>query len=875
MPNTIFWKNKKKMFLTIFGMMVLAVGIGLIYAPKAEATGSSWNYLHVKIDADISDPDGMGPFSAGNRDGSCGALENCFQLWQFHGFDLPYPHGGNLASGVCRDTGSGDGICNGPPAPANYHCGIWLVEEWDTARDTVALLWTKKGNKLSKGGTSIWNDLTINNTVPSNIFLDRGLDVSDPNANTASDLCWDANIDTMVPFPIPIPPGLLFCDLSDGSWDVENTAKATYGTVDQIGGTEDKDLSDSVATTYRPDVDILCDGTKSWKTCEANSCASVVTVNDWACDGTTKVWTPCVAPQVCNITTGACEAPGVCVSDNCNNNCPAFCGPADDPDCTFLGCCGDGACGAGETNAICPGDCFCGDGVCDAGETPATCLVDCSPIAICPADTGDCDEDASTGPSGCEADLFMDENNCGHCGIKCNGICQNGVCVSPKGGVVPCGRISDNCDTSWDEKAPCNSCHSIILAKNIIDYLVEIVGLITILFIIIGGLISVTSSGGSSGLTTAKTAISKSVLGFVFVFVAWVIINVMMVIFGFIDPLGDGKWNVIDCDAPTATCSFSCGDGTVQPPEECERTETLADFQARTGGTMAEWTEMKGKCSFGCTYKCIGDPLENKIGEGCYNPIDGTGNLCQKGKYTCAVDSNTVQCINIFNNPAYSWDPDFLGFDLYDYCCVNNSAEFADGSINGVPFTIAKAAPSDIMPTGGASLACWQGVCPLDTGTSYFAPTLSGYLGGFRCDNICKNIGKICVGVGLTDPAVDSCVYIKHDEGSTPGGCDNDGKAAVSMVLPANQASTNCNAWFGMFLYSNYNNSGQHWSTGYDKYVYHCEKYSPDTYWETYSPASYDFNDVPAGSEGVCKPLPPDTCEFHGFDITETACYCL
>jgi len=593
----------------------------------------------------------------------------------------------------------------------------------------------------------------------------------------------------------------------------------------------------------------------------------------------------------------------------CNHICPAGCSVSQDPDCGCLGgnfCCGvigcdnanDSDCPSAAlcsnlscqaANSVFP--CACGTAAADAANSwccagnnnvyanQAACQTGmCTPAGICPANTGNCDMDVNTGPGGCEADLLTDVNNCGHCGVRCNGICQNGLCVEIQGGIIPCGRISDNCSTSIDERAPCNLCHIVILANNVINLLIKLAGIFALLALVVGGFLYVISAGDVSSISNAKNGITKALWGFVIILIVWILINILMVIFGFEDPFGDGRWNVINCNIPATTCSFSCGDGTVQPTEECERTETFADFQARTGGTVAEWTEMKGKCSFGCALKCLSDPLEDKIGEGCYDPVDSTGNPCQKGKYTCEVDSNTVQCINIFNNPAYSWDPDFLGFDLYDYCCDSRSAEFADGDINGAPFTIVKAAVGD-LETGATG---WMGTptCPpaaanLGTGVWCGGDPHAGFGAGmgFRCDNVCKNVGKICVGVGLTDPAVNSCIYIQHDLGSTPGGCNNDGKTAISMDLPANQASTNCKAWFSMFYYSNKNGTGLHYSTGYDKYVYYCADNDPGSYWGTFGGGYSGFNITP--NNATCRPTTPDTCGFHGFDLIETACYCL
>ncbi len=135
-------------------------------------------------------------------------------------------------------------------------------------------------------------------------------------------------------------------------------------------------------------------------------------------------------------------------------------------------------------------------------------------------------------------------------------------------GLVPCGRIVDNLDTSWNESESCKICHVVPLTKNIIDYLVGIVGLISVLFIIIAGIISSTSMGSANTLNLAKMAVSKSLYGFIFVLIAWVIVNIGMVIFGFNDPLGDGSWEKVSCDLNTVP-TF-CGDGIVNGLEKCE-----------------------------------------------------------------------------------------------------------------------------------------------------------------------------------------------------------------------------------------------------------------------------------------------------------------
>lgn len=116
------------------------------------------------------------------------------------------------------------------------------------------------------------------------------------------------------------------------------------------------------------------------------------------------------------------------------------------------------------------------------------------------------------------------------------------------GGIVPCGRLANNPETSWNDTDSCGLCHLVILASEIINFLMEIVALISVLALIIGGLIYVKTAGDASLLLLAKQNINKIFYGFVVVFVAWVIVNIAMVLFGFIDPLGDGSWKIFSCN---------------------------------------------------------------------------------------------------------------------------------------------------------------------------------------------------------------------------------------------------------------------------------------------------------------------------------------
>jgi len=440
-------------------------------------------------------------------------------------------------------------------------------------------------------------------------------------------------------------------------------------------------------------------------------------------------------------------------------------------------CCGDGSVdGAEGCDTNLPISC--------GGATPV-CLNDCTGCVAalpgCAIGTGNCDGIAA---NGCETDLFTDSANCGSCDNVCKaGSCLSGKCPPlPSGGIVPCGRLKDNPATSWPEPQPCGICHFVILASEIINFLMGLVVLVTILAIVVAGLIHVKAGGDSSLILAAKQNMNKILYGFVIVFAVWAIVNTSMILFGFNDPLGDGRWEKFDCDLGSFVY---CGDGIIQDPndlgeaEECEAGETLADYTARkiaiaagcvdgdgncpdgcfldAGAptdddcnlVLADWAENVSRCNSSCKIACKNDPLVSKIGEGCFL----AANPCQKGRYACDMEGGGVSCLDIYGDLKYALSPWYLGSPLFDYCCEGASWDLSDGDFKVSPalkpFTVERA--------------------------TWFP---------FHCEDVCAAVGKVCVGVGLTDPVTSSCIYVIHDNGNN---CN----------LPGNNAATNCSATFG------------------------------------------------------------------------------
>jgi hypothetical protein len=434
----------------------------------------------------------------------------------------------------------------------------------------------------------------------------------------------------------------------------------------------------------------------------------------------------------------------------------------------------------------------------------------------CPVGWDDCDCDGI-----CEMNVLSDPFNCGKCGNVCaSKNCVNGSCVPVIGGLVPCGRLFDNPDTVWSEQEDCKLCHTIVLADSFIDYLIEIAAFVAILIIVVGGILYISSAGDASKTTIAKTAITKSLYGFVIVFIAWVAINTSMVLFGFEDPLGDGSWHKFDCELMSGPITnYYCGDGSVNNPnddgiaEVCDPQELKNDFIARktalavgcadddgtcpdgcfsdAGATTdnncpfaaAAWVEEIYSCNpVTCNFGCTEDLLVDEIGEGCYLDLNSSGTRdadeCQKGRYVCDFATDVVVCENTYNDLSYKLAGDMCS-DIYDYCCerFNDWDGFDPTVFNGAQIiypgsTYSCSADgcdghveSGIGDSGYIQLTDFVGSTPNPPYTFYYT---------YNCDEVCKNHGgEICIGVGLSDLNTHSCYNIRCDSGadctSNPG----------------------------------------------------------------------------------------------------------
>ncbi|MCK5466556.1 hypothetical protein KAI56_03630 [Candidatus Parcubacteria bacterium] len=119
--------------------------------------------------------------------------------------------------------------------------------------------------------------------------------------------------------------------------------------------------------------------------------------------------------------------------------------------------------------------------------------------------------------------------------------------VPGSAGLIPCGKSMNDPNTEdWNECAPCNPCSLILMGQLIIEFLVKLSAVLALIAITFAGLLYVFAAGSSGAIEKAKSMMKYTLLGFLLIFIAWAIIDSILVTMGYIDPIG-GEWYVIDC----------------------------------------------------------------------------------------------------------------------------------------------------------------------------------------------------------------------------------------------------------------------------------------------------------------------------------------
>lgn len=124
-----------------------------------------------------------------------------------------------------------------------------------------------------------------------------------------------------------------------------------------------------------------------------------------------------------------------------------------------------------------------------------------------------------------------------------------GIGSAPAGGLVPCGRLSNNPDTVWNDTAPCNLCFGFQMLNNIITFILKVCTGVAVLIFIFAGLFYAFSANDPRGRKKASAIAQYALYGIAFIVFAWALVNIVMSAMGYISPLNQG-WNMVDCSLP-------------------------------------------------------------------------------------------------------------------------------------------------------------------------------------------------------------------------------------------------------------------------------------------------------------------------------------
>jgi PKD repeat protein len=265
----------------------------------------------------------------------------------------------------------------------------------------------------------------------------------------------------------------------------------------------------------------------------------------------------CFGSSMCNFDCTACVAPPpICYGVICNT--PGYCqkglGRCIDaygaPVCTYYY--DTDPCEDNDGDPCKMGACSSSDGgrtgFCDKAKSD----VACNNPGFCQAGRGQCVATSLTDyvcsynddPEPCD----LDDNVCTFDVCKSTDGNFNSTCIATNldacEGIVPCGRTIDNPKTNWDETAPCEFCHLILILNRVMNFLMELVAIVSLLAIIITGLLFITSAGNPEIKNKASLALKWIIIGLIIIFIAWLLIDFLLSAWGYLDPLG-GKWNVI------------------------------------------------------------------------------------------------------------------------------------------------------------------------------------------------------------------------------------------------------------------------------------------------------------------------------------------
>lgn len=126
-------------------------------------------------------------------------------------------------------------------------------------------------------------------------------------------------------------------------------------------------------------------------------------------------------------------------------------------------------------------------------------------------------------------------------GVPDSNTCTN---IAGSAGFIPCGRGTNDPDTEWNECAPCNICSAMLVIQIVTSFLVKVAAVAATLSLIVAGFLYIFAAGKTQLISKSKSMIKYTLIGFIIIFVAWLSVDTLFTVFGYIDPL-EGKWYIV------------------------------------------------------------------------------------------------------------------------------------------------------------------------------------------------------------------------------------------------------------------------------------------------------------------------------------------
>jgi Type IV secretion system pilin len=152
-------------------------------------------------------------------------------------------------------------------------------------------------------------------------------------------------------------------------------------------------------------------------------------------------------------------------------------------------------------------------------------------------------------------------------------LAPDSVNASHSTGLVPC------------HGPDCQACHFIQLGNNVLEWIITVMATICAIVIVVAGFKMATAGGNTGQISDAKSMIANTLIGFIILLAAWLIVDTVLKVFvsgssegtGAAEIPGFGPWNNIQCVTPPTQPPTTGGGGggiaeqcaTASNPQAC------------------------------------------------------------------------------------------------------------------------------------------------------------------------------------------------------------------------------------------------------------------------------------------------------------------